>query len=184
MAWLPDLNEPEANFEEPIILNTLAIVERDFKEALDYYFLDSPTYLTRYGEANSVGPDGNDYDDFAERELGQLVRNEFPHFVVGPRSTPTAGAADNSCIIETPRISSYIGVIGNSAADVTRKIMRYVKVFNSVIRSARNELREGLSNGFGLVIESIEHEYGPIGDKESIYYRSAYVEITLSLRER
>lgn len=184
MVWIPDPNEPEAKFEEPVILNTLAIVERDFKEALDYYFLDSPTYLIRYGLANDVGPTGNDYPDFAERELGQVIKNEFPCFAIGPRRNPTAGADDNSAMLEVPSFSNYIGVTGDSAADVTIKIMRYVKVFNAVVRSARNELRAGLNNGFGLIIESITHDYGPVGEEASIYFRAAFIEVTLSLRER
>lgn len=166
MAWTPDPNEPEANFEEPIILKTLEVAERDFKEALDYYFPDES------------------YPDFAEHALGQVFRNEFPCFAITPRSNATAGADDNSHMIEVVRFSNYISVTADSAETVTTKIMRYVKVFNAVLRSARNELHEGLSNGFGLVIESITHDYGPVGDKESIYFRAAFIEVTLSLRER
>lgn len=170
MVWIPDPNEPEAKFDEPIILNTLAIVERDFKEALDYY-----STLYSWGVL---------YPDFAERALGQVLRNEFPCFAIGPRTNTTAGAEDNACIIEVVRYSNYIGVAGDSAADVTTKIMRYTKVFNSVLRSARNELRQGLSNGFGLIIENITHDYGPVADRESIYFRAVLIEVALSLRER
>lgn len=169
MAWLPDPNEPEANFEEPIILNTLAIVERDFKEALDYYFA------------------AEGYPDFAERALGEVVKNEFPCLAIGPDTTTTEGAEDNSHIIEEMRFRCFMGVVGDNAADVTTKIMRYMKVFNVVIRSAYRDLKEGLSNGFGFIVLRITHDYAPVGrdrDNASIYFRGALIEITLSLRER
>lgn len=166
MPWMPDPREPEATFEEPIITNALALIEDVFAEALEHYF------------------DSENYPDFAERSLGQIIKNEFPCFAIGPRSNATAPADDNSHIIEVVGFNCYLGVIGDSAAEVTTKIMRYVKVLNSVLRSGLNDLREGLSNPFGLVIESITHDYGPIGERESIYFRSAIVEVTVSLRER
>lgn len=167
MAWTPNVNEPSANFEGPIIDNVLVIIVRDFKGALDYYFA------------------ADDYPDFRERRLGQIEKLNFPCLAIGPRNNDVEDAADRSHLVEAARIDIYIGVTSDSPDTVSRLIMRYVKVMNAVLRSARRDFFTGMSNPFGVILE-LNHVYGPLGgpDANSIYFRGAYVELTVNLRER
>lgn len=166
MAWTPNPNEPSAVFEGPVIDNTLAVIERDFLGALTYYY-----------------PLEN-LPDFAERALGQTLRNEFPCLAISPRNNPTEEADDRSHIVEAARVDIYIGVTGDAPNTVTRLIMKYVRVMDSVLRSARRDFFNGMHNPFEVVL-SVDHTYGPVGGPtDSIYFRAAVVELTVSLRER
>ncbi len=166
MSWTPDPHEPSAVFEGPIIDNTLAIITRDFKGGLDYYY------------ASDALP------DFAERALGQVLGNEFPCLAVTPRENPTTEADDRSHLAEAARINIYIGVSGDGPDSVTRTIMKYVRVMDAILRSARRDFFTGMSNPFGVVLE-INHAYGPVGGpRETVYFRGAMVELTVNLRER
>lgn len=163
MAWTPQYS---AVFEEPIINNTLAIITRDFKAALDYFY------------------PADRLEDFSERALGQVLRNEFPCLAISPRDNPVDEADDDSHLVEAARIDVYVGVTDDGADSVTRKIMKYVRAMDAVLRTAREDFFTGMSNPFGVVI-SARHAYGPVGGPaESIYFRAAVVELTVSLRER
>jgi hypothetical protein len=165
MSWTPNPNEPVAFFEEPIVNNTLAIIERDFQGALNYYY-----------------PSDN-FPDFRERALGQVLRNEFPCLAITPRTNPIVEADDRSHVVEAANLSIYIGVVADLPDPVTRMIMKYVRVMDAVLRTARQDFFTGMSNPFGVTL-GITHDYGPIGTDESTYFRAAIVALTVNLRER
>lgn len=79
----------------------------------------------------------------------------------------------------------YVGVTADSAANVTRKIMRYIGTLDAVLRSARKaDWFVNMSvQVFGLVLE-MEHVYGPIRERESIYFRDALLQVTILVNER
>lgn len=165
MAWTPDPNEPSAVFEGPIVENTLTIITRDFKGGLDHYYA------------------ADNLPDFAERELGQIIGNQFPCLAITPRSNPIIEADDRSYLAEAARINIYIGVEGDGPGAVTRKIMKYVRVMDSILRSARRDFFTGMTNPFGVVLDTT-HEYGAVGGPvESVYFRGAIVGLTVNLRE-
>lgn len=164
MSWEPR-EGTQGVFERGVVVNTLAVIERDFKLALDYYF------------------PAENYPDFAERVIGQIQRLEFPCLAIGPRENPTEDASDLSHVIESPRIDIYIGIKGDSAAEVTLKLMSYVQVMDSVLRNAKADFFTGMSNPFGLILE-IDHSYGPIGEADASYFRGAVLQLTVNLRER
>lgn len=164
MTWAPKPGT-QGVFERGIVLNTLAIIERDFKEALDYYFA------------------AEDYPDFAERVIGQINKLEFPCLAIGPRDNPVEDAADMSHVVEAPRVDIYIGVKGESAAEVTLKLMSYVQVMDSVLRTAKDDFFTGMSSPFGVWLE-IDHAYGPIGEADVSYFRGAVLQLTVNMRER
>jgi hypothetical protein len=162
VTWTPKFS---AVFEGPIIDNTLAIIERDFKAALDHFDpLDA-------------------LPDFAERALGQIKKNEFPCLAIGPRDNLTEEDDDRSHVIQAARIDIYMGVVGDTAELTTRKIMKYVRAMDAVLRTARQDFFTNMSNPFGIIIEA-RHAYGPLGERENQYFRSAIVELTVNLRER
>lgn len=170
-TWTPEFS---AVFEEPIINNTLAVIERDFKAALDHFY---PT------EAALPSTSPLFLKDFQERALGQVLKNEFPCLAITPRSNPTQEVDDASHIIEAARVDIYIGVSDDGPDTVTRRIMKYVRAMDAVLRTAKRDFFTGMSNPFGVWLE-VEHTYWPIGSENSIYFRSAIVELTVNLRER
>lgn len=162
MTWTPEFS---ACFEGPIIDNTLAVIERDFKLALDHFY---PT---------------EDLADFRERALGQIKKNEFPCLAIGPRDNPTEDSDDRSHVVEAARIDIYIGVVADSADTVTRSIMKYVRCMDATLRTARRDFFTNMSNPFGVILD-VNHTYGPLGEREQLYFRSAIVELTIKLCER
>lgn len=164
MTFVPKFS---AVFEEFLIDNLLVVIERDFKECLDLFYPD------------------DDLPDFAERAIGQEIGNEFPLMVLAPRSNPVQSVDDGSHLIEVAKFDFYIGVIGDSPADVTRKIMRYARCGDCVTRSAsksdwfRNMTRDNI---FGLIVD-VERQYGPFGQNKNVMFRSASLTVTVQVRE-
>ena len=164
MPWTPQFS---AIFEEQIIVNTKALIVRDMKSALDHFY-PSPLNLP----------------DFKERALGQVIGAEFPFLAIGPRENRVEDTDDRSHVVEAARISLYVGVTDDSPENVTIKIMRYVRALDAVLRTGRQDFFTGMSNPFGVVVD-VTHSYpGFIGANDSVYFRSATLELTVSLRER
>lgn len=184
MAWRPDPNEPSAMFEGPVLQNCLTILARDFKEALDWYYLDTPTYTTRYGQANEVGPTGEDLLDFQERALGPALQNIFPCLGVEPRINDTEDAEDNSHELEAIRVQLNLAVTADGPDAVTVLIMKYVRVVHLVLQNARWELVTGMSNPFGVVLVDFVHVYDLAREQNSIISRAAAIQMSVGLRER
>lgn len=187
MTFVPTYS---ARFELPIIENVLAIIVRDFKEGLDYFYLDTPSYTTRYGVANGVGATGEDLPDFVERSIGTEQGLNFPILVLGPRSNQIEKAADDSHLIEPIIIELKIGVTASSANDAMKKIMKYVRVMDAVLRTATyadyfTGFTTGASQPFGLSVD-VTHEYGPLGadEKRTIYFKPASLDLRLTFNER
>jgi hypothetical protein len=165
MSWTPDPNEPSAVFELPIMDNALAIIVRDFKGGLDYFY------------------SSDSLPDFVEREMGQIIGLQFPCLAITPRENTITQADDNSYLVEAARMNIYMGVTGENPTDVSRKIMKYVRVMDTILRSARRDFFTGMTNPFKIVLETI-HEYGPVGGPEnSVYFRGAILGLTVNLRE-
>jgi hypothetical protein len=162
--------------EEGIIDNALFITKRDFKEALDVL----------YPIEAALSPDDPQYlEDFQEHSLGQIFRLQFPCFAIGPNRTASALADAGDRLKEAVRFDIYMGVIADSADNVTRKIMRYVGTEDLVLRAAqKSDWKRNMSvQTFGIVLE-MEHVYGPIRGEASTYFRDALLQVTLTLNER
>lgn len=147
--------------------NILAFVTRDFKQALDFFY---PTEAL---------------PDFVERSIGTEIGLEFPIFVIGPRENAVETTDDESHLIEPQRIDIKIGVIDESAAKVYQKCMKYVRVLDSVLRSAsQGDYFVGMTDAFDLHVE-VTHSYGPLGNNDSrtTYFKPASLELSVSLRE-
>lgn len=166
MVWTPNPQEPSAMFEGPLLQNCLTILERDFKEALDYYY---PT---------------EDLLDFQERSLGPPLRNIFPCLGVEPRTNDTEAADDNSHQLEAIKVQLNIAVTADGPDKVTDLIMKYVRVVHLVLQNARWELVTGMSNPFGVVLVDFVHVYDWAREQNSIISRAAAVQMSVGLRER
>lgn len=173
MPWEPKF---QAVQEEALVANILAIVTRDFKDALDYFY---PI------EAALDETDPRYLPDFRERTLGQIVKNEFPCLALGPNRNASTSAADEGRLIEAHRIDCFLGVLDDSPANVTQRIMRYVGTFDAVLRTApKADYFVNMSvQTFGFVMD-MEHVYGPIGTDKVALFRGAQVQVTIQVNER
>lgn len=169
MSWTPKYS---ARFEGPIIANVLAIITRDMKAALDYFY------------------SSDSLPDFAERSLGTEQGLEFPILVIGPRANSVETVADNSHLVEPQVIELKVGVTADSPGDALTKIMKYVRALDAVLRSAsKNDYCANMANGndvpFGFSVD-VTHSYGPLGANEgrTTYFKPASLELTVNFRER
>lgn len=165
-AWQPNPNEPGAMFEAPVLQNCLTILTRDFKGGLDYYH------------------PGENLLDFQERTLGPPLRNVFPCLAVEPRTNRVEEADDRSHLLEVVRLRLYLAVSADGPNAVTTLIMKYVRVVHLVLQNARQELRAGLSNSFGVVLLEFEHAYDVAREHDNAIARAAAIGLSVGLRER
>lgn len=166
MSWTPRYS---AVFEEPIIRNVLAIIERDMKAALDHWY-----------------PDDN-LKDFVERSVGTERGVEFPMLVIGPRSNLIETDADLVSLIEPQIIEMKLATVDNNPADAYFRTMKYVRALDSVLRSAAKAdytANMTSSTPFALIID-VTHEYLPLGvnDTRTSYVKPAGLELRLTFRE-
>lgn len=166
MTWTPNSNKPAPVFTGPLIDNTLTIVRRDFKEALDYYF------------------PAESYPDFREIAVGMLKEIVFPSFAVNPVDVDTIESEDGSWIAVQFTFDSYIGITANNDADATAKIQRYQGVIDAVYRKAEKDFCDDISNAHEMTIE-LSHEFGPRGvDRgRTLYFRSVITRGILRFRQ-
>ena len=162
---------PKSSFsgvmEDVVLPNVKAIVEDNFRDALDYYF-PSPVL-----------------PDFAEVTLGQIKRKEFPLLAMGPVGNPAVESQDSARITQPLLIAMYLGVVADDAGAVTILIMKYVKVLHAVLLSAPKADYFGDDNDriFGFHL-SVEHLYGAIRSNNTQLFRDATVMLTLNFESR
>lgn len=177
MVWVPALNAVQ---EEGVIDNILFIVERDFKLALD-------TFHTT--EAALPVTDPRYLKDFQEREWGGISGLVYPSLAVGPLREASTLADAGDRLRGAIQFVAWIGVTDDSRKNAGKRITRYANAFEMVLRTAalkskRDFFRNMSTQSFGLVLDEMEHDYGPIGDKNSIFFSSVRVTGTLIINER
>lgn len=166
--------------EEGVIDNILFIMERgDFKEVLDIF---NPI------EAALPDTDPRYLLDFQERTLGQFAGLVYPALAIGPNTSASVQADAADRLIEAVKFSARIGVTDDNAQNVTRRVMKYAVAFEAVLRTAATKNKadffRNMSNQmFGLVLDEVEKFYGPIGTRESIFYRSVRIDGTIRFNE-
>lgn len=172
MTWVPS-SFNTILLEELVIRNIFSFVQRDFKEALDYYYPDQ------------------DYPDFAERTLGKARGNEFPFLVINPRSNLIEQSPDDARLIQPLRIESHIGVIAEDHEAVTTLIMRYTGVYSEVLRAAgefkiiKRDYFDGIDPARIVTPRiSVGHLYGPFGSNNMEFMRPSGVELILTFDQR
>lgn len=167
MPWTPKPGFSGV-MEDVVVPNVFVIIERDFKDALDYYF-----------------PDDN-LPDFAERTLGKVRRKEFPCVGVGPLGNAADEAEDSARHTQPLRISLYLMVIGPDDETVTTNIMRYVKTMHGVLHKATTEDYFGVHRErvIGVAVIDIEHFYSPLLTNETQLGRGASMLLTLKFDSR
>jgi hypothetical protein len=153
--------------EDVVVPRILALIERDYKQALDYYF------------------PADDYDDFRERTLGKVRRKEFPLVAIGPTANLVDESEDSARHTQPLRIALHLMVTGPDDEAVTILIMRYVKVMHGVLHKASiaDYFGDDANRVFGVVVD-VEHFYGPVLTSETQIGRAASMVLTLNFDSR
>jgi hypothetical protein len=166
MAWTPKPGFSGV-MEDVVVPRVLAIIERDYKEALDYYFPD------------------DDLLDFAERTLGKVRRKEFPLVAVGPTANLVVESEDSARHTQPLRVALYLMVTGPDDETVTTLVMQYVKVMHGVLHKATlaDYFGDSASRVFGFSLD-VEHFYTPVLSNETTFGRAANMILTLNFDSR
>lgn len=155
MTWIAKY---KAVSEEALIDNTLALVVRDFKSALDDLY------------------PSESLDDFAERSMGMVLGLEAPALGIGPRRNASVSSDDDSHLKEILGMDLAVIVIDDNPILVTRKIMRYMRTLEQV-------LRRGSKNDFFGTVDGGELTFGFSLDCEHVYEQDILVNASTYLRK-
>lgn len=165
MPYAPRLQEiPDSLF----IDNILAVVKRDFKLALDYFY------------AADALP------DFAERMVGRFFRQTYPSFAIEAGTNGPQQSADGSYVEAGLKIFLFLAVSDTDPPTVERKAMKYTRALTSILRNASvADLTTGVTANvqFGLTWE-VSYDYGLIGKSPSGYDKPVSFEMLLKFYER
>lgn len=159
----------ETVFESVVLDNILLIVKDDMKAALDYYYPTAPLL-----------------PDFAQRTLGNFIQLTLPALAIEPdRITGDDGEQYTS---PQMRILLYLAVEDADAANVTRKLMKYVRALVAVLKTAtdaRYLVNVTPNRVFGLTKE-ITWQYGDLTEapQRSVWMNHCQFEFTLKYNER
>lgn len=166
MTWTPKPGFSGV-MEDVVVPNVAMIIERDFKDALDYYFPDEQLL------------------DFHERSMGQVKRKEFPCVAVGPLGNAADESEDSARHTQPLRISIYLMIEGPDDETVTTNIMRYVKTMHGVLHKASwaDYFGADVTRTFGQSL-SVEHFYSPLLSNNTLLARAASMLLTLKFDSR
>jgi len=165
MVYSPRLKEVSDHL---IIENVLAIVQRDMKPALDYFY-----------PADSL-------PDFAERMIGRFFKQTYPSFAVEPNRNGPEQAADGSFIEAALRIYPFLSVVDADPPTVEKKAMKYTRALVSILRNASvADYTANITSGvvFSLTWE-VSYEYGLIGKNAQGWEKPVSFELLLKFNER
>ena len=154
--------------DHQIIDNVLAIVKRDMKPALDYFFA------------------ADDLPDFAERTVGIVFNLTFPTFNIDPERSGPQQSADGSWVDDTFKVGMFLAVEDPDAPTATRKAMKYTAALESILRNASvTDYTGGITPGliFALTWE-VSYDYGVIGKNKTGWEKPVSFELLLKFNER
>lgn len=165
MPYTPKFEEPS---ESLFIDNVLAIIKRDMKSALDYFY-----------------PSDN-LPDFVERVLGDFLSTEFPKLSIDPSENGPEQGGDGSWVGEELKVNLIVAVKDADAPTATRKLMKYMRALKSVLRTApTSDYVTGFppNSIFALRVEVV-YRYLPRGQSATDSMRPAQLVLTLKFNER
>lgn len=155
-------------FESVVLDNILAIVKRDMKAALNYFYAS------------------DNLPDFAQVTLGNFIRLALPVFAI----EPDRGADNESENYLGPqlRFSFYIAVEDADPTKALRKAMKYTRAVRSILKTATSaDYIQGVTSPtiFGL-IRDLTWQYGQIGKnaETGTWMKPVTFELTLKYNER
>lgn len=171
--------------ESEIIDSLFAVTERDMKAALDRYYLDTPTHLTRYGVANSVGAVGVDLPAFALTVLGDFNVFQFPLLVIDPDRMSSAETESGEWLSQTMNVGAGLAVKAASINGVTKTAIKYVRAWKAVLRTATTAdlFGDTVATMFEHVID-IDHVYQKRRSQGTDYVQPVVFDLKIKFGEK
>lgn len=152
--------------ETEIIESLIAVMDRDFKAALDLFFL-----------ADAL-------PDFAVKTDGDIEVFNYPLLVVGVERMTSTEAESGEWLNQVLTIGAGIVVNGTSVKAVKAKARKYVRAFKAVIRSATAaDLLPATSQYFDWSID-IDHQYLRHGTKGTEVTQPVTFDIQITFGEK
>jgi len=163
---VPFVSRFQESAEAEIIDSILTVVHRDFKDALDYFYV------------------ADNLPAFAVMTLGDISVFNYPLLVVGPERMTSVEADSGEYLNQDLKVGAGVVVQDSSVALVKRKAMKYVRAFKAVLRTATTaDLFPATNLMFDHIID-IDHQYLRHGTKETLYTQPVEFEITFRFGEK
>lgn len=160
----------EEIFESVVLDNILAIVARDFKGALDYY------YATE------------DLPDFAQKTLGNFIRLALPALAIEPSRGGGDESADGSHEGEQLKVTLYLAVEDADPTETVRKLVKYSRTLRAVLKTATTAdfIANVPANKVFALSRELSWQYGQISKNadSGTWMKPATFELVLKYSER
>lgn len=167
---MPFTPKYEGLFESLIIDNVLAVVQRDMKLALDYFY--RPENLP----------------DLAQRTLGRFISLSLPALAIEPKGNSVEESEGGSYLSGVLSLTIFLAVEDADATEVTRKLMKYCRALDAVLKTASEaDYMVGVTpNRIMAITREASHTYELLGhDKQrDLWMRPATFELVLTYSER
>lgn len=166
MVYAPRFQEAADSL---ILDNVMAIVKRDFKAALDYFYA------------------ADNLPDFTERTLGRIFNLTYPTFSIDPDRHESEESDDGSRVeVDGYRANIFFSVESADGPTATRLAQKYTRAMKSILRTAtRADYMANVPTG-GMLPLSIKlvTEYGLIEKNATGWAKPVNMELTLNFNER
>lgn len=165
MPYLPKIKTLS---DRLLIDNVLALVKRDAKGALDYFFAASA------------------YPDFVERTVGRFFKQNYPSFAIDPEVKKPEQSADGSWMAGEFKVGLYLAVADADPPTVTRKAMDYAAALeNLLVNASVADYTAGFpANSVFALTWDVSYEYGLIGKNATGWEKPVSFELLLKFNER
>lgn len=151
--------------ESQIIDKLMALLYRDFKLALDYYYV-----------ADAL-------PDFAVMARGDVSVFNYPMVVLGVERMTSQETENGEWLSQNLTIGAGMVVEDTTVAAVTKKAEKYVRAFKAVVRKGVLEVLPGTSALVDYTVD-IDHRYFRHGSKGTAYQQPVEFEIKISFGEK
>lgn len=159
-------------FEPYAIDNLMFAINENFKARLDEFYPD------------------DDFPDFAEKTLGNIIRLSFPALTIDPDRFGSPESESGEFVETDYHLSVHMAVADPDPVNTTRILIKYVRAFKSVVRRmGRSEWLRNVppapSNPMGLYVD-INGQYGQPAknpNKTNTYIRHIDFDLRLRFQE-
>ena len=173
--------------ESEIVAKMMIVVERDMKQALDWFYLDSATYLTRYGVPNRPSGEelltGEDLPGFVVMTEGDQDLFTYPLLTLVVQEGNSEESVSGEWLEQELRVGAALAVDGATIKVVRQKAKKYVRALKAVLRKGVLELLPDEDQYTDYSI-SFRHRYLRHGSKETTFTQPAEMLITMKFGEK
>lgn len=171
--------------ESAILDNLLAVTFRDMKRSLDYFNLDTPTYLVRYGVSNPTIVSGVDLPDFAVMTQEEDTLFTYPLLILGLERMESPEHVSGEYLVQDLVVGAGLVVKDSSIKAVKIKAPKYVRAFKAIVRAAEHtDLFPDNDADFLDHVVDINHRYFRHGKKGEEFTQPVEIELRFRFGEK